>query len=95
MKKTKTFLIAGVIAAVLSAGSAVAAPGHNGGHNAPQQHTVVHVQSAPRPGHNHVAHNGGHHHVPAHHHHHHSNCHRCTNTGDFVIATAILLSALI
>ena len=96
MKKTTTFIMAGVIAAVLSAGSAVAGPGHNVGHHGPQQpHVVTHVQSSPRPGHHHVVHNGGHHHAPHHHHHHHGHHYYRTSTGDWVIATAILLSALI
>lgn len=94
MKKTTTFVMAGVIAAVLSAGSAVAAPMH-GGHHGPQpSHVVTHVHSAPRPGHHHVVHNGGHNHAP-HHHHHHGHHYYRTSTGDWVIATAILLSALI
>ena len=90
MKKTSKFLMAGVIAAVLSAGSANAAPAHNGGHNAPKPHTVVQVQPATHHGHHNIAHHGPHHHPrPQHHHHHHH-----TQTGDFIIATAILISAL-
>ncbi|MBO4480766.1 MAG: hypothetical protein J5742_04070 [Alphaproteobacteria bacterium] len=98
MKKTTTLMLAGVIAAVLSIGSADAAPLHNNGHHhAPQQHTVTQVQSVSHQGHNHIAHNGGHHHVQPHHPHHHRPHHHNSgaSTGDLIIATAILISAII
>lgn len=82
-------LIIPVIAATiaLSGTAAVASPGH-GGHGAPNHHTVTHVYNAPRPGHN-----GGHHHVVHNNHHHHHHRHGAS-AGDLIIATAILISAI-
>lgn len=88
MKKHNLLLVAGAIAVALTAGSANAAPGHGGHHNVPQ-HTVTHVYSAPRPGHGGGHHN--HHVVHNNHHHHH---HHGASAGDLIIATAILISAI-
>lgn len=87
MKKSHLLLVVGAVIAAVSVGSANAAPVH-GGHNVVSHHTVTHVQTAPRPGHNHHSgHHGGHHHV-VHHHHHHNN-----TAGNIILATAILISA--
>jgi hypothetical protein len=94
MKKTNLFITSVAVAAALCVGSANAAPNRGGGNHAPRQF-VTHTHGAPRSGgHHHVTH----HHNPAptpvvvsHHHHHHHGA----RTGDFIIATAILLSALI
>ena len=91
MKKHNLLLVAGAIAVALTAGSANAAPAHGGHHNnMPQQHTVTHVYNAPRPGH------GGHHnhHVVHNNHHHHHHHHHGASAGDLIIATAILISAI-
>lgn len=101
MKTKNLFIAAGVIATALTVGSANAAPAHGGAKPAPS-HTVTHVQPAPRPAqpnkhhnahHHNNHHNGGHHTVvvtkPEHHHHHHH-----SDTGSIVLATAILISAL-
>ncbi len=79
MKKCFSLVMVGVVAACLSSGSAFAGHGHGGVHHSQPSHTVVHVAPAPH----------SHHHVRPHHHHHHH-----ADTGDFIIATAILISAL-
>ena len=81
MKKCFSLVMVGVVAACLSSGAAFAGHGHGGAHhshNAQPSHRVVHVVPASHP----------HHHMRPHHHHHHA------DAGDFVIATAILISAL-
>lgn len=90
MKKSKLLLTVCAVVACLAAGSANAAPGHGGHNHMPSGHVVTHVHNAPHPGH-HTHHHGGHHHNnQVVHHYHHSN-----NTGSFILATAILISALI
>ena len=89
MKKHNLLLAAGAVAVALGTGSAVAAPAHDG-HHGPNHHPVVHVNNAPRPGHN----NGHQHHHASSHHHHHHHHHHGTTTGDLIIATAILISAM-
>jgi len=94
MKKTNLFIVSVAFVAALFVGSANAAPNHGGGHHAPRPF-VTHTHGAPR--------HGGHHVVqvlppaPApmpvvYHHHHH---HHGTRAGDIIVATAILISALI
>jgi len=92
MKRTNLFIASVAVVAALFAGSANAAPNHGGGHHAPRPF-VTHTHGVPR--------HGGHHVVqvvppaPApvvHHHHHH---HHGTRAGDIIVATAILISALI
>ena len=78
MKKCFSLVMVGVVAACLSSGAAFAGHGHGGAHHSHNAHTVVHVMPASHP----------HHHMRPHHHHHHA------DAGDFVIATAILISAL-
>lgn len=82
MKKTKLLVLASVLVAVLSVGTADAAPSnHRMGHHQPT-HVVTVVQNN---------HHGHHHHVkPTHHHHHHHHHH---NAGNIFLATAILISA--
>ncbi len=94
MKTHNLLIAAGVVAATFTAGSAVAAPNH-GGSNYSHVYQTQHVQTMPRPGHQH---NGGHHHghhsgghpvvVNTYHHHHHNN-----NAGNIILATALLISA--
>ena len=89
MKKHNLFIATGVVAAALAAGSANAAPANHGGnHHTQPNHTVVHVQSAPRPGHHSNRHHDNHHHQVTHHHHHHD------TAGNIILATAILISAM-
>lgn len=96
MKKNNLFICAGVIAAVLTVGSANAAPGYHGATNTYRPHQVTHVQQNPRPVVHHSSHHHGGHHAPApvvvheshHHHHHHNN-----TAGNIILATAILVSA--
>ena len=86
MKKHKLIIPFVAVAIALSGTAAVASPGH-GGHHGPNHHPVVHINNVPRPGHH-----NGHHHASSHHHHHHH--HYGTTTGDLIIATAILISAM-
>ena len=96
MKKQNLFITSVAVVAALCVGAANAAPNHgggHGGHNASRP-VVTHVHNAPRHGGHHTAHHH-HHHTPtpvvvSHHHHHHG-----ADAGDFLIATAILISALI
>ena len=94
MKKTNLFLTSVAVAAALAVGSANAAPNRGGGnHHAPRQF-VAHTHGAPRHSGHHAVHHSP---VPtpvtvSHHHHHH---HHGAHTGDWIIATAILLSAII
>lgn len=86
MKKTKLLAIAAAFVAILSVGTANAAPHTPGGGHRHPTHVVTVVQ-------NHHHHGPQHHHAPApqprhhHHHHHHS------NAGNIFLATAILISA--
>lgn len=83
--KTKHFGILGaVLCAILVVGGAEASPRHHQPQHM-QPHHVVHVNHVPRPV-SHHCHDCHVHHV--YHHDHHS------NAGDIIIATAILLSAL-
>ncbi len=96
MKKTNLFLTSVAVVAALCVGSANAAPNHGGGHHAPRPF-VTHTHGAPRHGGHHVTHHNP---PPApvhvsHHHNHHHHHHHGAHTGDWIIATAILLSALI
>ncbi len=73
-------------------GTAIAGPGGHGQHpNNNHNHTqfVSHVQTMPRPGHVQVVHS-----LPPHHHHHHRPHYHHNVTGDVIVATAILISAL-
>ena len=97
MKKTNLFLTSVAVAAALAVGSANAAPNRGGGnHHAPRPF-VTHTHGAPR----HGGHPTAHHNPPpapmpvqvSHHHHHHH--HHGVRTGDWIVATAILLSAII
>ena len=97
MKKQNLFIASVAVAAALCVGSANAAPNRGGGnHHAPRQF-VTHTHGAPRHSGHHAVHHSP---VPtpvtvSHHHHHHHHHHSGAHTGDFIIATAILLSALI
>ena len=97
MKKCKIFALAAALVAVLSVGTANAAPAnHKFGHRYPS-HVVTTVQ--PRH-HNH--HNIQHNHHNVHNHHHqmprpprpHQHHHHHHNVGNVILATAILVSAL-
>jgi len=88
--KKQTLIIPIVAATVAFSGTgAMAAHGHGGHHGAPH-HSVVHVNYPPQPGH--VIYIGGDHH----HGHHHGAPHYYyrTKTGDIIMATALLVSAL-
>ena len=81
MKKTKWFIIVTALIAVISVGNANAAPMNHHPHSV----QVVHTHTAPR------HHEPHHHHVVVNHHHHH---HHHDTAGNIILATAILVSAL-
>lgn len=91
MKKHKLIIPFVAAAIALSGTAAFASPGHGGGHHGPNHHPVTHVHHAPRPGHV-VYIGGGHHHGPHHPQPHYYYHH--TKTGDIIVATALLISAL-
>ena len=94
MKKGKMFIIVSAAIFAVFVGTANAAPGNNHHGMTPHHHThhVVMPGHSPahiRPGeHNHIVYVNSH---PRLRHHHH---HRHTDAGDIIIATAILVSAL-
>jgi len=95
MKKHNLFFVSVLFVAALFVGTADAAPIRGGAnHHAPRPF-VTHTHGAQRHGGHNFAHHGPTSVVPVvvsqHHHHHHHGA----RTGDIIIATAILLSALI